>query len=118
MRRETSRSTAIAVALCCAGLLSSTVPAVARSSGTDWQALYDARAREYLNLAVHDHSLGGPGLFTQIARMQLGVGPLDPGVIEGSLDFIDARNDTADFGVSGLVRILHGYGDSPLLSPA
>jgi hypothetical protein len=117
MRRETCRAQAIAVVLCCAGLLSLAPLAAARSNGTDWQAVYDARTREYLDLAVHDTSLGSPGLFTQIARLELGAGPLDAGVIEERLDFIDARKDTADFSVTGLVRILYDHGASPLLSP-
>ena len=76
---------------------------------------YEDRVAEYLDYCVHADSLGSAGLFTQIARMELGEGPLDPCVIESKLDFINQRNDTSDFYMAGLIRILYQYADSPLL---
>ena len=76
---------------------------------------YDERVAAFLEMTVHGDSLGGPGLYTQVARMELNEGPLDPGVIESSLDFINRREDCSDFHVAALLRMLLGYGDSPLL---
>lgn len=79
---------------------------------------FEQRKLEYLTLCVEATHLGNPGLCTQIARLELGLGPLDAGVIESSLAYVDDRNDTSDFAMASLIRILYRYSDSPLLPPA
>lgn len=60
----------------------------------------------------------GENIFTQIARLERNQGPLDLGAIDYSLGQIDQRQDTADFGANGAVRILSAYASSPLLPRA
>ena len=78
---------------------------------------YGARLHEYLEICVYGDSLGGEGLWTQLARLELGVGPIDESIVRDALDFVAGRNDTADFRVAALLRILYQYAADPLLDP-
>jgi hypothetical protein len=93
----------------------SPVPPFAKRNSYENRDEYEDRVTEYLNLCVHADTLGAPNLFTQIARMELGEGPLDPGVVEETLEFVNSRLDCSDFRVAGLIRILYQYAESPLL---
>jgi hypothetical protein len=57
----------------------------------------------------------GEGSYTQVARLATGIGPLSRPVLEHMMDRMDARVDTADFDAAALLRIVWGYGTSPLL---
>ncbi len=53
--------------------------------------------------------------YTQLVRVHRGVAP-DESRIQADLDFINARNDCADFRVHSILRMLIQFGDSELLS--
>ncbi len=61
---------------------------------------------------------GVPDCFTQIPRLALNQGPLNEAMIQSAIDLLQARRDCADFALSGLLRILYRFSDSPLLSSA
>jgi hypothetical protein len=79
------------------------------------EAAYEARRRDYLRVCVQGLGTQGENDWVQLARLELGAGPLLRAPIEGSLDFTDARHDTADFRATTLVRFLHLHGTNPLL---
>ncbi len=57
----------------------------------------------------------GNGIHSELVRLALGQ-PTDETLIQQSLVKMDARLDCADFGLSGVVRLLYQFGDSPLVS--
>jgi hypothetical protein len=74
---------------------------------------YDGRRRAFLE---HAAAAQPGGLYTQIARMELGRGPLDEAAIKKGIETLRVRRDGADFAANALIRMYqHG---SPLLSPA
>ncbi len=79
---------------------------------------YASRCRTFLEYAVAANEETGKGaLVSQIARLELGRGPIDEDAIRAALAFVDARHDCADFVVACLLRILYQYVNSPLLAP-
>jgi hypothetical protein len=80
---------------------------------TQLQGEYESRRQAYLELSA---AAPRGRLFSQIAKLELGRGPLEERVIRDALEFVHARHDCSDFRVAGLIRIYH-YGDSPLLDP-
>jgi len=68
---------------------------------------------------VRDSAVGfgglGEGLYTQLARLETGIGPLDRRPLDRSLDQMDQRVDTADFGATTILRVLRLYGGNPLI---
>lgn len=73
---------------------------------------YASRRRAFLD---YHAARPGNGVHSELVRLALGQRP-DEALIERDLDRIDARRDCADFGLSGVLRLLYQYGDSPLLS--
>ncbi len=61
---------------------------------------YESRRAEYLQLAARDHK----GLYAQVAHLANGQ-PVDEAPIRAAIQFVDERNDTADFRVNALLRI-------------
>jgi hypothetical protein len=77
------------------------------------QGDYDSRRREYLEWTA---TAERGGLCAQIARLELGHGPIHEAAIRDKLAYLHARHDCSDFHAAGLVRICH-YAGSPLLRP-
>jgi hypothetical protein len=87
----------------------------------DTEHMYFERQKAYLESELQSEMQPGRGVveaFTQIPRLVLGRGPLNEDLLRAALDLIHARRDCADFALSGLLRILYRFGDSPLLSAA
>jgi hypothetical protein len=80
-------------------------------------ASFDERRRMYLEYCAAAAANGRSGFFSQIARLELGRGPLDEGPFYQALDWINRREDCSDFSIGGLLRILYKYRSSPLISP-
>lgn len=83
-------------------------------SETPFDRSYAERRQAYLDLH-RDITGGGP--FVQAVRLELGLDPNEP-ALQPVLDEMDAREDCADFGMHGILRILYQFGDSPLLTDA
>ena len=89
------------------------------SEDTYWpspQAPYEERRKLYLEYCAAHPESGRTGFFSQLARLELGQGPLDEDSIRAGIAFIDSRQDCCDFSVGGMLRILYRYPNSPLLS--
>lgn len=82
------------------------------------QATYAVRRRAYLEFCATNPQQGRTGFFSQIARLELGQGPVDEDAIHAGIAFIDSRRDCCDFAAGGMLRILYQYHASPLLSRA
>jgi hypothetical protein len=78
----------------------------------------ELRKQAYLQMCVAGAPGAGEGPDTQIARLELGAGPLDVPAIEAPLDLMDRRGDTADFGANAILRLVYLHGSSPLLPSA
>ena len=87
-------------------------PAATSDYWTEPRGDYDSRRADFLE---HAASAVSGGLYSQIARLELGRGPIDDKAIRTALDSLHARRDGGDFLANGLLRILH-YKDSPLVS--
>lgn len=87
-------------------------------SGIVASAGYRSRQSAYLQTCANQAGPGGGGLYAQLCLLAKGVGPLNEAKIRDDLAFINSREDTADFRLTAVVRILALYGNSPLLSPA
>lgn len=87
----------------------------------DTKRMVAERQKAYLESELLSDMQPGRGVqeaFTQIPRLVLGRGPLNEDLLHAALDLIHARRDCADFALSGLLRILYRFGDSPLLTQA
>lgn len=62
------------------------------------------------NLAGH-----GESIYTQIARLETGIGPVSRAAFELTMDRMDRREDTADFGANALLRIIYLHGTNPMI---
>jgi len=51
-------------------------------------------------------------VFRELARLEAG-GPVYVGLFEAALDFVDQRQDCADFVLHGILRLLYQFGDDP-----
>jgi hypothetical protein len=81
---------------------------------------FEERRQAYLEAEVAADRQAGNGraeVFHQIARLELGRGPLSRRLLRASIDLVNARRDCADFALAGLLRLLYKYRDSPLLAP-
>lgn len=68
-------------------------------------------------LAFIQYTLSTPPGSTNSELIRLAYGyPVNESVIRPNLDYIDARNDTADFRLSSVVRLLYEHADNPALS--
>jgi hypothetical protein len=79
---------------------------------------FQTRKATALDQMVNGFPGQGENIFTEIARLELNQGPLDLGAIDYSLGQMDQRQDCADFGANGALRILYQYASSPLLPAA
>lgn len=80
------------------------------------QGDYDARRQAFLHFSAAAQPIGGrTGFFSQLSRLALGQS-IDEGVIYEALQFVDTRQDCADFSAVGLLRILYQFAESPRLS--
>lgn len=77
---------------------------------------YDQRKALYLEYCAAQTPGPRLGLFSQLARLELGRGPLDEASILEGIAFVDSRQDCCDFAAGGLLRILYRYSRSPLIS--
>ena len=79
------------------------------------QGTYDERRKLYLEYCAA-HSPGGrTGFFSQIARLELGQDVYEAPIRE-AIDFMYTNGDCNDFTLSGFLRILYQYKDSPNIS--
>ena len=74
---------------------------------------FEERRLEYLEHCAAD---SGGNTYTQIAKMELGLGPIYEGGIDADVEFVNSREDCSDFKMQGLLRLLYQYGENPLLS--
>jgi len=93
----------------------STPPAPAGPDHAALLAAYEARRQAYLQACVAGFGGQGENDLVQLARLELGVGPISRRAIEDSLDFLDRRPDTADFRATTLIRLAYLHGTDPLL---
>ena len=87
----------------------------------DTERLYLQRQKTYLESELPFEPEPGRGVsepFTQFPRLVLGVGPLNEALLRAPLNMIHERRDCSDFALSGLLRILYRFGNSPLLTAA
>lgn len=68
---------------------------------------YLARQQEYLQVCHDVSGPGGGGIYGQVCRVALGAGTYNEEALEASFTKIAAREDTSDFHISGLARMLH-----------
>lgn len=58
------------------------------------------------------------GIWTDIAKLETNPeNPISTAALQGALNFVDAREDTADFVMAGLMRLYHKHANSGALSP-
>ena len=83
---------------------------------SDPQGTYASRRQDFLAFsALAEGGKGRGGFFSQLCRLELGKAPIDEDSIFDAVSYVNAREDCADFTVSGLLRLLYLYRDSPLL---
>ncbi len=78
---------------------------------------YRARQAEYLEYCHAGNAPGVGGLYGQLCRVALG-DTVNTDAIDDACAKVDAREDTADFAVAGLVRMLYLDRANPSLDPA
>ncbi len=74
------------------------------------------RQAEYLEYCYENNGPGMGGLYGQLCRVERGA-EVHVEAIEEACAKVDAREDTADFAVAGLVRMLYLDRESPSLDP-
>ena len=74
---------------------------------------YESRRREFLEFSAR---MPRSGLFAQVAKLEVGRGPLDEAPIRSALKTLQARRDGSDFLAAGLIRICYAA-RSPLVRP-
>ncbi|WP_246228584.1 glycoside hydrolase family 88/105 protein [Paraflavitalea devenefica] len=67
--------------------------------------------------AANDHTGGRDGVFSQIARLELGL-PVNESIIREGIAFVYTGKDCNDFTIGGLARLLYLHRRQPQLSPA
>jgi len=77
---------------------------------------FEERRQMYLKFCSTHSRSGRNGLFSQIARLELGKDPVDEGILREAVAFIYSNDDCNDFCIGGLLRILYLYRESPLIS--
>jgi hypothetical protein len=65
----------------------------------------------------HDTPHSREGIWTDIAKLEHGHAGVSDVALQEALSFVNARNDTADFVMAGLIRLYYKHADSDLLSP-
>lgn len=74
---------------------------------------FEARRNLYLAwVAEQETSASRGGIWTDIAKLELDPQmPISDAALQEALDFVNARHDTADFVMAGLMRLYHKHGD-------
>ena len=57
------------------------------------------------------------GLWTELGKLAAGAGSIDPRPLQAAIDFVNERNDTADFYMAGLVRLYYQYAGTGVPTP-
>ena len=93
-------------------LAATPTPLVDTYSTRPFARKYEQRKRAFIRL-----TLANPAQRTasELLRLSLDL-PIDESTIETDLDFIDARNDSADFRLASVLRLAYAYMDSDALS--
>ncbi len=85
---------------------------------TSPKAPYAARRAAYLNYcAENDHTGGRDGVWSQIARLELGL-TVNEALIREGIAFVYTGKDCNDFTIGGMVRLLYLNQQKKKLSPA
>ncbi|MCX5770695.1 MAG: hypothetical protein NTZ09_10545 [Candidatus Hydrogenedentes bacterium] len=102
------RSTAILVSVTCLFLAG-----IAAAGGApSWLEGYESRR----DILLNQYAAGGSAdLYNDLARLALGMDPSGAG-IDNAIGMLNARQDTADFKLPGLMRLLYRHAGDPLLS--
>jgi hypothetical protein len=79
------------------------------------RADFEERRKLYLEFCSTHARLGRNGIFSQIARLDLGKEPVEEEILREALDFVATGRDCTDFTIGAFVRILYLYRDSPLV---
>jgi len=75
------------------------------------------RKAQYLEACLADHGPGKGGLYGQVCRVYSGDGGVNVDAINAACDKVDSREDTSDFAMAALVRLLYLDKDEKLLAP-
>ncbi len=80
------------------------------------QSTFKERRRQYLEYCSANAREGRNGIFSQIARLELGKERVDETIFRDAIAYVYANEDCNDFVVAGFLRILYLYRKSPLIS--
>jgi hypothetical protein len=75
------------------------------------------RKAQYLEACLADHGPGKGGLYGQVCRVYSGDGGVNVEAINAACDKVDSREDTSDFAMAALLRLLYLDRDRNLLAP-
>ncbi len=75
------------------------------------------RKKEYLEACLAEHGPGKGGLYGQVCRLYSGDGGVNEEAINAACDKVDSREDTSDFAVAALLRLLYLDQGGKLLAP-
>jgi len=81
-------------------------------------AAYLARKAEYLQTCFENNGPGRGGVHGQVCRLVGGADTFNEVSIDAALDEINAREDTADFELNSLIRLLYLHREYPHLGEA
>jgi hypothetical protein len=77
---------------------------------------FETRRGMYLEYCSSGARPGRNAIFSQIAVLELGKGPVDETIFREAIEYVYSNKDCNDFVVAGFLRILYLYRESPLLS--
>ncbi|MBW8035035.1 MAG: hypothetical protein FVQ79_05215 [Planctomycetes bacterium] len=80
------------------------------------QSTFEQRRLQYLQYCSANARRRRNGVFSQIARLELGKEPVDEEIFRDALAYVYSNRDCNDFIVAGFLRILYLYRKSPLIS--
>ena len=75
----------------------------------------EQRRRQYLQYCSANVRQGRNGVFSQIARLELGKEPVDETIFRDAIAYVYSNRDCNDFIVAGFLRILYLYRESPMM---
>ncbi len=84
---------------------------------TPFATTFEERRTAYLEwVAEHETPESRGGIWTDLAKLELGAEGVTPATLEAALAFVNAREDTSDFVMAGLIRLYYLYGDTDRLT--
>ncbi|MBK7974275.1 MAG: hypothetical protein IPK07_13680 [Deltaproteobacteria bacterium] len=83
---------------------------------TPFRSQIDERYAAFLEQCSTDAAIPGSSIHAQVCALDRGTSALDDLSLTATLAKMDARQDTADFGLAAIVRILAKYRASPGVS--